>query len=305
MKQEKILDALNLLDDEMIQEVDTLRKAEQKQEKGSRWVKTFTLAASICLLICGAAVIAEQRYHGDLRDMTVNEETTESVTEVTESAEADMVAFFIYQGNMYEQYDFVEGEALVGEYVGTATGMIDEWSKEEAYTEYAGSISGDFYEVDGMDPKFMLCMKQGDGYISTYINTTGLDLKTGADLYEDYIHLAGNYREVQYQTREDWYYSNGEPQKLSNEYAETIDHFVQGLNEGEIVTLASMPLEAGDNNIYDQEIYHLFFKMENGMTIHLRLFKNGYVAMLGMQEEGVLVEEQVFTEMTQVLEEVQ
>ena len=43
-----------------------------------------------------------------------------------------------------------------------------------------------------------------------------------------------------------------------------------------------MPLDEGQKNIYDREIYHLFFRMNNGMTIHLRLYDCGYVRFAGL-----------------------
>ena len=66
---------------------------------------------------------------------------------------AAMLAFFIYQGRCYVQYEWIDhGDALVGEYLGTATGLIDEWTPQEGYVDLAGSVQGDFYAVNGYDP---------------------------------------------------------------------------------------------------------------------------------------------------------
>lgn len=302
MKQEKIIDALNLLDDELIGEVEKLRKKEPAQIKKVKWSwKQWGMAAAcICLVFVGARIwTGLLNMNGGKNDKAAIEEA------VTTETAADMIAFFIYQGNTYEQYEIVEDAGLKGEYVGSSNGDINEYSEEEAYVESAGSVSGDFYEVNGFEPEFMLCMDMGEGSISTYINTNGLALEKGADLFEDYIHLAENYQKVRYQTRTDWYYSIAEPNVLPVEYEENVSQFVGALDEGEIVAMASYPLEEGDDSIYDREIYHLFFEMENGMTIHLRLFENGYVAFQGIKDQLVLVEEQSFDEMIQVLEEVQ
>lgn len=290
MKQEKIMDALNLLDDEMICEVDEFRKKKQFRIKKTerKWKKWGTIAAGICLLIVGVKMW---------------DALTES-EKLTSGGKYDMIAFFIYQGNMYEQYEIVDAPELVGEYVGTATGQIDEWSTEEDYVESSGSIQGDFYEVNGFSPEFMLCMKQDDGSVSTYINADGLVLEKGAELFEDYLHLAGNYQEVQYQTRDEWYYGTGEPKTIPEEYAEEVSRFVGALDDGEIIAAVSYPVKEGEEDIYAAEIYHMYFQMENGMQIHLRIFKNGYVAFAGAPEQLVQVEEPAFEEMIQVLEEV-
>ena len=300
MKQEKIMDALNLLDDEMICEVDEFRKKKQFRIKKTerKWKKWGTIAAGICLLIVGVKMWTS------LTESDKLFETMESEGTATTETMADMIAFFIYQGNMYEQYEIVDEPELVGAYVGTATGQIDEWSKEEDYVESAGSVQGDFYEVNGFSTEFMLCMKQDDGSVSTYINADGLVLEKGAELFEDYLHLAGNYQEVQYQTRDEWYYGTGEPKTIPEEYAEDVTRFVGALDDGEIIAAVSYPVKEGEEDIYAAEIYHMYFQMENGMQIHLRIFKNGYVAFAGAPEQLVQVEEPAFEEMIQVFEEV-
>lgn len=282
------------------QEVDALRMEKQFRIKKTErnWKKWGTLVAGICLLIVGVKMWTS------LTESDKLFETMESEGTATTETMADMIAFFIYQGNMYEQYEIVDEPELVGAYVGTATGQIDEWSKEEDYVESAGSVQGDFYEVNGFSPEFMLCMKQDDGSVSTYINADGLVLEKGAELFEDYLHLAGNYQEVQYQTRDEWYYGTGEPKTIPEEYAEEVTRFVGALDDGEIIAAVSYPVKEGEEDIYAAEIYHMYFQMENGMQIHLRIFKNGYVAFAGAPEQLVQVEEPAFEEMIQVLEEV-
>lgn len=282
------------------QEVDALRMEKQFRIKKTErnWKKWGTLVAGICLLIVGVKMWTS------LTESDKLFETMESEGNATTETMADMIAFFIYQGNMYEQYEIVDEPELVGAYVGTATGQIDEWSKEEDYVESAGSVQGDFYEVNGFSPEFMLCMKQDDGSVSTYINADGLVLEKGAELFEDYLHLAGNYQGVQYQTRDEWYYGTGEPKTIPEEYAEEVTRFVGALDDGEIIAAVSYPVKEGEEDIYAAEIYHMYFQMENGMQIHLRIFKNGYVAFAGAPEQLVQVEEPAFEEMIQVLEEV-
>ena len=298
MKQEKILDALNMLDDEMVQEVERLR-VRSVQSKKRKFPAVWGGLVAAGVLIVAVAGLGDRT--GGISDTASRESLTVGEAETTQ---ADMLAFFIHQGNMYEQYDFIETEALLGEYVGTASGEIDEWSGEDAYVESAGSVAGNYYEVEGFDPSFILGMEQSDGSISIYMNTT-MDLEQGAELYEEMLRLEDQYVDVQYQTREDWYYSNGEPEELPDEYADTISTFIGGLNDGEFVELTSMLSEEEGGDIYEKEIYHLFFQLENGMTVHLRLFEDGYVALRGMYEEGVRMDETIFNEMIQVLEEVQ
>ena len=89
----------------------------------------------------------------------------------------DMLAFFIYEGRCYVQDQYYEdGLPLVGDYVGASVGLIDEWTSEDGYVDYAGSVAGDFYEVKGYDPSFMLCMKFDNGAVETFIHNNGISL---------------------------------------------------------------------------------------------------------------------------------
>ena len=104
------------------------------------------------------------------------------------------------------QYEWLEDNgAIAGEPLGTATGLIDEWTPKDGYVELAGSVSGEFYTVNGFDPSFMLCMKHDDRRISTYICNSGITLKYGSDLYEDRLHLSKNNISAEYESRESWY----------------------------------------------------------------------------------------------------
>ena len=60
--------------------------------------------------------------------------------------------------------------------MGTATGLIDEWTPKEGYVELAGSVSGDFYTVNGFDPTFLLCMKEDGDAIQLFVCNSGITL---------------------------------------------------------------------------------------------------------------------------------
>lgn len=332
MKKEKLHDALNLLDDDMIESVEVLRKRKRKAEKRDNWLfwmKFVAQAACLCIVIIG--ILSLGKYAGSTGDVgtdgspkpnaQISEGTSDDgmgsdaptasgvvipkmkVEIKNGSAEIDMMAFFIYQGRSYVQYEWFEEEVnFVGEYLGTATGSIDEWTKPDDYVELSGSISGDFYEVKGFAPAFMLCMKYEDGSVSTYVNDNGITLTTGADLFEERLHLAGNYHAVSYQTREDWYHSTGVTYELDDTGMQVAERFVAALNESPFMLTSDVPLDEDETNIYDREIYHMFFYMDNGMTVQLRLYEGGYVRFQGIMEACVQVNESIFDEMITILE---
>lgn len=265
-------------------------RAERRRKKPV-WVKWGAMAACLCLA-CGMAMYTQKVLP------STEPKTGQSITvsddgvsipkldiSLSNDVEADMVGFFIYQGNCYVQYQWLENaEDIVGEYLGTATGLIDEWTPEDGYVELAGSVRGDFYSVKGYDPSFMLCIVHDSGDISTYVCNTGIIIKYGSELYEDRLHLTGNYRKIQFETRASWYQSKGEVYSLAD--GEIVSTFIQALNAAEFLPWESVPAMEGytTSSIYDTEIYHVYFSMDNGIIIHLRLYENGYVRFQGMND---------------------
>ncbi|MBQ8813209.1 MAG: hypothetical protein IJZ85_01750 [Lachnospiraceae bacterium] len=284
------------------------RKAEMGRRNGRGW-KILTAA---CAAILGVAILGGGLGAGEWFRVGTQSRTEETPAvgvvipplEVSheENSVADMIGFFIYQGRVYVQYRLENGiDDLVGEYVGRATGSIDEWSSEEDYVELAGSISGDIYTVNGMSPEFMLCIPRGE-QVDLFINDNGLTLETGADLFEERLHLSGNYLAVEYEGRESWFYGKEEVYSVGSEHETVISRFVEAMNEAEFMWAEDIPLEEGQRNIFDdKEIYHLYFRMENGLTVHLRLFDGGYVMFSALHRVCVQIDEAAFSEMTELL----
>lgn len=306
MKRKIISNAVTNINDRHITEaaeyvVNTTRKSPQKI-----WGRWIAAAACLCLIIGGIFIWKNQSKSPGQSNIVVDENgVTIPKIEVNLSSDssADMIAFFIYQGRIYVHDEIIyDADSLVGDYLGTAIGSIDEWTTKDGYVEFAGSVSGDFYSVNGYDPSFMLCIKdEKNNTVLTYVNDNGITLKTGADLFEKRLHLANNYVKVSYQNRYNWYNSIGEPMPLEGE-TEVIDDFINALNTAEFMRLEDIPLPEGETSVYDsKEIYHLFFKMENGMQIHLRLFDDGYVNFDGINGVCVKMDETVFNNLINAL----
>ena len=290
MKNEILLDALGKMDEDLIAEAAPGKKP-PKKAKTVVWVKWGALAVCLCLVVAGGIwKLSTLPTKGELpSEYTVSEKgITIPALEVSLSKEAaamsDMIGFFIYEGRCYVYYEnFSEAEGVVGEYLGTVTGMIDEWTPEEGYVDLAGSIQGDFYAVKGYDPEFMLCTKEANGIVSMYICNNGITLKYGKELYEDRLHLSGNIVGVQYESRDSWFYSKEEVYELDKEEA-YIREFIEKLDAEEFLLCRDVIEQEGWEHIVDAEIYHMSFLMENGTKIHLRLHENGYVRFQGLTE---------------------
>lgn len=288
MRKENISDALNMLSDDIIEETDKIR-TNSKPKRSRKW--PIAAAACICLIIAG--VLAGRIFSDRADGVTIPKR------EVSLSAEqsADMLRFFIYRGNCYVEYDRIYDDAdIIGKRLGTATGLIDEWTPQDKYVELAGSVKGDFYEVKGYDPSFMLCMKHGDGSISLFVRDSGLTLKYGSELYTDRLHLAGNYASVQYESHDSWFNSRHELYRL-NASDDLIRDLIDGLNAAEFV-----PYDETENIYSETASYHLYFKMQDGTTVHLLLWKDGYVIYQGLWGAFVQLQKDSYNKLLEVLE---
>lgn len=308
MKGKRILNALGNVDDSYIEEA-----APGKSRKARYgWVKWVSAAACLCIVLMGVLVFRGEEQSAAVSNgsgITVSEEgvyipPTKVILSKSDDAVHDMIGFFIYQGRCYVQYTWVYEEAdFVGEYLGTAAGLIDEWTPAEGYVELAGSVSGDFYSVKGFDPEFMLCMVRDDA-VELYINDNDLTLKTGADLFENRLHLSENYTNVTYETRESWFYSKDEVSTINEENVEIIEDFITAIDEAPFMRTEDIPLSEGQNNIYDDlEIYHVYFETESGIPIDLRLYEGGYVRFEGIIGACVKADEEHFEEFVNILSE--
>lgn len=314
MKADEFLQALGHLDDQYIQQA---AEYHGKRRKLSRMIGT--VAAACLVVFVSAAGIRLLPQDDTSPSLSVSEigvpdssQQTENTGGVTipplevylgNDVNAEMVAFFIYQGRCYVQYETLDEDYdLIGEHLGTAKGLIDEWTPADGYVDLAGSIGGDFYAVNGYDPEFMLCMKSTTGLLRLFICNNGITLQYGSELYEDRLHLSGNIDAVEFESRASWYYSENERYRLNEDCNEIIEAFIQQLNAAEVLLSDQIPLDDGVRYAYETEIYHLYFKMQDGMIVHLRLYQNGYVCFDGMLDVAVQIPEKEWTALLYILE---
>lgn len=322
MTNENISDAMNMLSDDIIEETDRLRSGSAKVKAKQRYVKWGALAACVCLVAAGAFTwkfaanlqggipavsMPEDSKQNGLSDVTVSDDGVYiPKLDVSLNADntADMIEFFIYHGNCYTQYNFVDNVDIIGEKLGTAIGLIDEWTPSNGYVEFAGTVSGDFYEVKGCDPSFMLCMKSewiGENNVQLYIHSTGLTLKYGSELFEDRLHISENYSGLRYEERDSWYYSMNNVFRLEGNNG-LIEKFIADLDSAEFVLCESVPLEEEYESIFDTKLYHLYLEMKNGVNVNFHFLRGGYVIFEGMTDLCVKISEETYKEMLEAFE---
>lgn len=302
MNSKELYIAINGIDEDILERSETVTKVSKRKNS---WLKWGALAACLCLVIVGAVIRKQiQPSHTEGTGIIVSENgvTIPQMNVSLSANEASMVGFFIYQGKCYVWYERIYDDVdIIGEHLGTATGLIDEWTPQEGYVELAGSVKGDFYSVRGYDPNFMLCMKEPDGTICTYICDNGITLKYGSELYEDRLHLSGNFESVQYESRASWYHGRGERYQM-NRINDIVPDFIKGMNSSRFVPYDSIPLDEGHTSLADTELYHMYFQMKDGTTVHLRLHENGYVSFDGMLALCVQIPEENYNTLLNLLD---
>lgn len=297
-KREKLYDSLTNVREDFVEEAQGATSA-----KRPAWVRWCALAACLCLLVVGT-VVWKPWSPGENKPAsppTSAAQTAKGITipkaEVTlsqpDGVAMDMLAFFIYQGRCYLQYDRLDhGSDLVGEKVGTATGLIDEWTPAEGYVELAGSVSGDFYTVRGFDPAFMLCMKEEGDAVQLFVCNNGITLYQGSELFEDRLGLSDGLKAVTYEDEDSWYNGKEDIHTLNN--LDAIKTLIAAMDEAKFQLSDQAELYEEEDDGLSKELYHVYCKLDNGVTVTLRLFQGGYVTFTGLPDACVQVPEATF-----------
>ena len=306
MKNERILDALEKVDEELIVEAAPGNKPPRKNSMN--WVRWGTVAACVVLIVGLGAPQVLELYHGINSD-GMKASTDGGVTippmnvTLSSASQADMIGFFIYEGRCYVQYEHIyEDVDIVEEYKGTAIGTIDEWTPKEGYVDYAGSIRGDFYSMKGYDPEFMLCTKDSRGVVSTYICNNGITLNYGRELYEDRLHLSENSIGLLYESRMSRYQSMGEIYELDIEEA-FIQEFISQLGAEKFLLCKDVAEQEGWDHMGHSDMYYLYFTMNNGTKVQLILHDKGYVRFRGFWDVCVKVSAECYDKLLAAFEQ--
>lgn len=314
MKNDK-LDCIGYVDGKLIEKAEKYTAAKKK----NTWVKWGTTAACLCLVLAGALSLnghfgntdVVTDYPAGKNDLVSDGQPVSdySKTGVTETGlripalelpettggdgyavQYDMIGLVVYKGGIYTQAERYFGagalkiDALVGEYLGYATGSINEWSAQEEYAkEFASTIAGEVYEVIGYDTDFRVCVRnefenengEKELFIEFLDRLNGITLATGADLFESRLHLRDRIDNIQWQSHGDWNYNLGNIQNADLE-PELWEDFLDQLDSGTFVN--TWDPETSGSSIYDTDKQaHVFLTMEDGTVISLRLIEGGYV----------------------------
>lgn len=273
------------------------RIAEEKEKKRRNQQMTVRIAlpvVSICLIAAlGIALrgagAQETNPALDMRGIATVYTPSISLPDSADMA-ADMIGCLVYKGHVYTRtvnsgWDFSgDLEALVDEYLGEATGTLNEWSKQEDWSaEFASTYHGAVYTVKGYSADFRLCVRTetaDGGYLVLLDNYDHIALQTGADLFDTRLHIPGNIESIGFLTHEQWNAGYDTFTPLDGITDEQFDEFITLICESPIVKIDHV----NNDRFYDTEKQgHLYLSMKDGTTVELRLMDGGYV---GNQDLG-------------------
>ncbi len=111
--------------------------------------------------------------------------------------------FFMHEGRLYwKSLSGFSTEKYKGEKVLSVKSLHRDWPNK--YLEGEGQTSGDFYEVKGYDPEFMLCTPNRDypDELDVYICGSGYSVTYGKDVIEDRFHASRDLIRIRYEDSE-------------------------------------------------------------------------------------------------------
>ncbi len=281
MKNEDLIDAMNYIDDDIIENAVTPKKK-------NRAVKWIAIAACFCLCIAVGTAFAINNSKNNIKDIGKEPSySSEDGVFIPKSefsipekgAAADCIPFICYKDCFYVYFFSNENIDLTDEYLGEAKNVIECGRQTtELNIDFNGSVEGKAYTVKGYSPDFMLAVKS-EYSIFYLVKNNDITLNYGKELFEDSLHLKGNIEDVKYQSRYDWYYDNGNMKKVDK----SLDEFLDAINNAKFMPSSAIPYNTSSDNIYDgAEIFHLTIKKTDGLTVELRCFEGGYVMFTGI-----------------------
>ncbi len=321
MKPEKIHDALNHIDDELIEAADKVRSAPLTVR--IKHTRTLALVATVLVMLAVTLIFARSIASDLTSDSATNVDSpylSDTANKGDDGADAsppdgntadDMtvgvtipkrlidesykpsklnspIDYFCHDGRIFVPYGEIVNrpyDEVVGELLGTVTNVFDTEPPADYYGELHGNMSYDVYKMKDYDESFMLAVDV-DGSYYVFINDNDLTLKTGADILRDRLKLEGGYSGVTMQ-----YYQGEWQNTVQKQYYEIIEEFIEAMCDAPVVSPNSADISGR------LCLAMLRFEHDSGTLFSLQLYSGGYISvLLGKSAVLIQLDEDVFNE---------
>jgi len=328
VKAEFLSDTLDNIDNDILERTANLRtRSVSRRRTLPIWAAACVCAAVALALVIVSAVRRSERRSAmtpiDEPDATASGENAHSRTEETsvevlytddpnqgvESAdsEACMLPFFFYNGRRYDGYFTVTSTIkpeMLGEKLGRANGSISVWSTPDDYTDLSGSVAGDFYEISGYDPQFILAFDYGGELgFAPFICGDALAYVKGSEFFQDLLHVGIDLKGIWYESHRSWNYDMGEHYRLPIDTPQVLA-LIEALDEGELIPITDVLQQSGKSSMkfYNSRLYHVCLELASGLTIDLSLSDNDWVIFSGVKSYCIKVPDDIFTSLLALLD---
>ncbi len=203
--------------------------------------------------------------------------------------------FFWVDGRLYSSFVSVPySESLIGKRLGTVemrvydVGEFLPPSEQEAlsYQTAIGCVEGDFYEIPGYAPEFLLGMReeQVDGEkLLFFFSASGQTFYTGEDLFQKFLSAKGRVSGVRTEIEKETEY---EIQQFSVPIEEDFTPFLEAL--------CSAPAVPDEETPEGERLGELYVQLEDGVEFQLVLCPGGYVQLAGIYGVAFQMDSTVF-----------
>ena len=285
MKKQLISNALSQIDDEYIEEAENYKSKK-------KLYKYFFLPAAACLcLILGL----NNTKSFDVNLVLSHDSTEEKIvlngimlpkTDIENYIHQDYICpFILHNEHYYFAYCQTENTDLIGDCLGTG--------------EYLGNTTWKYYAVNGYNPDFMICVPLGDSYM-LFINNNNYKITYGRDIFEDKLHMLDRCKYISYISHKDFTNPN-----ITHEYWPKLISYMRSyrtpirfLEEIMGATWNDSSQMIGDN----EALYHIFYQLEDGITVRLVLYEGGYVEFEAFPGVCVQISDELLQKMIRYME---
>lgn len=312
MKKEDIFQAINDMEESFLEETQAKRRQGQRRRRQKR-----LLCGLAALILAGTGVTAASLNRHSIPVSPTELETSPAVSATPsptaspgkgvtlplaeppaniDPAVSDFACpFFWVDGRQYASFVSVPySESLTGKQLGYVemrvydVGEFIYPSEQEAlsYQIALGCVEGDFYEIPGYDPDFLLGMReeQEDGEkLLLFFSGSGQTFYTGEDLFQDFLSARGRVSGVRAEIEKEGEY---QIQRFSVPIEEDFTPFLEAL--------CSAPAVPDEETPGGARLGELSVQLEDGVEFRLVLCPGGYVEFAGIPGVAFEMDSQIF-----------
>lgn len=311
MKQEDLFQAMSGIDESLLQETET-RRARGKKRR--RQIRLLCCLAVLVLAGTGASAVflnsnslpvspPESEVSAPLspspsgspgKGVTIPQ--AEPSAGFNPATTDFLCPFFWVDGRQYDSFVSVPySESLIGKRLGTVemrvydVGEFLSPSEQESlsYENAIGCVKGDFCEVSGYSPEFLLCMpgqeNLDEGKLRLFFSGSGQTFYTGEDLFQKFLSARGRITNVQAEMQKE---SEFEVQRFSVPIEEDFTPFLEAL--------CSAPAVPETKVSGESLLGTLSVQLEDGVAFLLDLYSNSYVTFAGISGVAFQMDDELF-----------